>query len=179
MLLTDARRGARTGPGGELVPLDEQDRGLWDRQLIAEGTSLVTAALAQGAVGEYQLQAAISALHDEAADVESTDWAQILALYSLLMRMSDNPMVALNHAVATAMVQGPEVGLALLEPLEKDERMRGTHRLDAVRGHLFERANDPEAASAAYLAAAQKTSSLPERNYLMMRAARLRDQARA
>ncbi len=176
MLLTDARRDARTGPSGELVPLDEQDRGLWDRQLIAEGTSLVTAALARGAVGEYQLQAAISALHDEAADVESTDWAQILALYSVLMRMTDNPMVALNHAVATAMVQGPTAGLALLEQLDKDERMRGTHRLDAVRGHLFERANDLEAASASYLAAAQKTSSLPERNYLMMRAARLRDQ---
>lgn len=178
MLLTDARREARTGPNGELVPLDEQDRSRWDRQLIREGTDLVTLAMAQGAVGEYQLQAAIAALHDEAADVESTDWAQILALYGVLMRMSDNPMVALNHAVAIAMVQSPAAGLALLEPLEKDERMRGTHRLDAVRGHLLERANDFEAATASYLAAAEKTSSLPERNYLMMRAARLRAQER-
>jgi predicted RNA polymerase sigma factor len=175
MLLTDARRAARTGPNGELIPLDEQDRSLWDRQLIAEGTALVGAAMSQATVGEYQLQAAIAALHDEAAGVESTDWPQILALYSLMMRMSDNPMVALNHAVATGMVHGPTAALALLGPLEKDERLSGTHRLDAVRGHLLERANDMAAASACYLAAAEKTASLPERNYLMMRAARLRE----
>jgi len=178
MLLTDARRAARTKPNGELVPLDEQDRSQWDRQMIAEGTSLVTVAMARSPIGEYQLQAAIAALHDEAPDVESTDWPQILALYSVLKGMSDNPMIALNHAVATAMVHGPLAGLALLEPLQKDERMSGTHRLDAVRAHLLERANDPDGASACYLAAAEKTTSLPERNYLMMRAARLRGQER-
>jgi predicted RNA polymerase sigma factor len=174
MLLTDARRAARAQPNGELIPLDEQDRSLWDRQLIAEGVAMVTAAMAYGAVGEYQLQAAIAALHDEAADVESTDWPQILALYALLQRMSDNPMVALNHAVATAMVHGPKAGLALLEPLQRDERITGTHRLDAVRAHLLERDNDRDGAIACYLAAAEKTASLPERNYLLLRAARLR-----
>jgi RNA polymerase sigma factor (sigma-70 family) len=178
MLLTEARRTARTGPNGELIPLDDQDRSLWDRQLITEGIALVTNALAHGAVGEYQLQAAIAAVHDEAPDVHATDWPQILALYSVLNRMSDNPMVALNHAVATSMVYGPRAGLALLEPLEKDERLTGTHRLDAVRAHLLERAKDQDAAIASYLAAAEKTTNLPERTYLMMRAARLRDQER-
>ena len=176
MLLTEARRTARTGPNGELIPLDEQDRSLWDRQLITEGIALVTNAMAHGAVGEYQLQAAIAAVHDEAPDVHSTDWPQILALYSVLNRMSDNPMVALNHAIATSMVYGPRAGLALLEPLDRDERLSGTHRLDAVRAHLLERAKDRDAAIASYLAAAEKTTNLPERTYLMMRAARLRDQ---
>jgi predicted RNA polymerase sigma factor len=157
------------------VALDEQDRSLWDRPMIAEGAAIVTAALAQGAVGEYQLQAAIAALHDEAPDIQSTDWPRIVSLYFILMRMSDNPMIALNHAVATAMVHGPRAGLVLLEPLQKDERMAGTHRLDAVRAHLLERADDRDEASASYLAAAAKTTSLPERNYLMMRAARLRN----
>jgi len=175
MLLTDARRAARTNLNGELIPLDEQDRSLWDRQMIEEGTALVTAAMARGPVGEYPLQAAIAALHDEATGVDSTDWPQILALYSVLKGMSGNPMVALNHAVATAMVHGPHAGLALLESIEKDERMSDTHRLDAVRAHLLERADDRDGASACYLAAAEKTTSLPERNYLMMRAARLRD----
>ena len=178
MLLTEARRTARSGPSGELIPLDEQDRSLWDRQLITEGIALVTNAMAHGAVGEYQLQAAIAAVHDEAQDVHSTDWPQILALYSVLSRMSENPMVALNHAVATAMVHGPRAGLALLEPLEKDERLSGTHRLDAVRAHLLERAKDRDAAIAFYLAAAEKTTNLPERTYLLMRAAHLRDQER-
>jgi RNA polymerase sigma factor (sigma-70 family) len=178
MLLTEARRTARTGPSGELIPLDEQDRSLWDRRLITEGIALVTKAMAHGAVGEYQLQAAIAAVHDEAPDVHSTDWAQILALYSVLNRMSDNPMVALNLAVATSMVYGPPAGLALLEPLERDERLSGTHRLDAVRAHLLERAKDRDAAIASYLAAAEKTTNLPERTYLMMRAAHLRDQKR-
>jgi len=176
MLLTEARRTARTGPSGELIPLDEQDRSLWDRQLITEGIALVTKAMAHGAVGEYQLQAAIAAVHDEAPDVHSTDWPQILALYSVLNRMSDNPMVALNHAIATSMVYGPRAGLALLEPLDRDERLSGTHRLDAVRAHLLERAKDRDAAIASYLAAAEKTTNLPERTYLMMRAAHLRDQ---
>ncbi len=117
MLLTDARRPARTGPEGELIPLDEQDRTRWDREAIAEGVALITRALSRGAVGSYQLQAAIAAVHDEAARTEDTDWPQIMALYSLLKRMTDNPMVALNHAIAAAMVHGPTTGLALLQEL--------------------------------------------------------------
>jgi RNA polymerase sigma factor (sigma-70 family) len=173
MLLTDARRRARTGPQGELIPLDEQDRGLWDRAAIAEGTALVTAALARGAVGPYQLQAAIAALHDEAPSTKATDWPQILALYGLLRRMTDNPMVALNHAVATAMVHGPAAGLALLGELEADERIARHHRLEAVRAHLHEFAGDRRAAIECYRAAAGRTASIPERNYLTTRAARL------
>ncbi len=176
MLLTDARRAARTGPGGEIIPLDEQDRTLWDAQAIAQGVALVSAALRQGSVGEYQLQAAIAAVHDEAARVEDTDWPQILALYSVLKRMTDNPMVALNHAIATAMVHGPNAGLDLLRPLETDGRLSGHHRLDAVRAHLFERAGDREAAVSLYRVAAEKTTSVPERNYLMMRASRLSEE---
>ncbi len=175
MLLTDARRAARTGPHGELIPLDEQDRGLWDKAMIADGVAVVTAAFAQGAVGEYQLQAAVAALHDEAARVEDTDWPQILALYGVLMRMSDNPMVVMNHAIAAAMVHGPAKGLELLAPLERDERLSGNHRLDAVRAHLLERAGDRDAAVKLYQAAATKTSSIPEKNYLMLKAAALRD----
>lgn len=173
MLLTDARRAARTGPVGELIPLDEQDRTLWDRQAIAEGLALVDAALSSGSIGEYQLQAAIAALHDEAPRAADTDWPQILALYGVLQRMSDNPVVALNHAIATAMVDGPRAGLALLEALDKDERLAGSHRLVAVRAHLLERAGEPQAAIALYGAAAARTTSIPERNYLLMRAARL------
>lgn len=173
MLLTDARRAARTGPGGELIPLDEQDRALWDAQAIAEGVALVSDALSRGSIGEYQLQAAIAAVHDEAARAEDTDWPQILALYGLLNQMSDNPMVTLNHAIATAMVHGPNAALELLRPLDDDERMSGSHRLDAVRAHLLERAGQREAAVALYRAAALKTTSVPERNYLVMRAARL------
>jgi RNA polymerase sigma factor (sigma-70 family) len=171
MLLTDARRSARTGSNGELIPLDEQDRSLWDRSTIAEGVALVSAVLPMGAVGQYQLQAAIAALHDEAVRAEETDWPQILALYSVLMRMTDNPVVALNHAIATAMVQGPEAGLKLLDPLEG--RLSETHRLDAVRAHLLERAGECEDAVKFYRAAAIKTMSIPERNYLALRAARL------
>jgi predicted RNA polymerase sigma factor len=171
MLLTDARRRARTGPAGELVPLAEQDRSLWDRAAIDEGTALVTASLSRGAVGAYQLQAAVAALHDEAARAEDTDWPQILALYGLLKRMSDNPMVALNHAIAAAMVHGPRAGLALLSAL--DGPLAGHHRLDAVRAHLYERAGEREAAIAHYRAAAERTASLPERNYLATQAARL------
>ncbi len=174
MLLTDARRAARTGPHGELIPLDEQDRTLWDRQAIAEGVGLASAALAKGSVGEYQLQAAVAAVHDEAARAEDTDWPQILALYGMLMRMTDNPMVALNHAIATAMVHGPGAGLALLAPLEHDERLRGNHRLDAVRAHLLERAGERDAAADLYRAVAAKTTSVPERNYLLMKAARVK-----
>lgn len=177
MLLTDARRRARTGPDGELIPLDEQDRTLWDREAIEEGVALVSQALSRGAVGAYQLQAAIAACHDEAAHVDATDWPQILALYGLLQRMSDNPMLTLNQAVAVAMVHGPRAGLELLAPLERDPRLADHHRLAAVRGHLYERANDPAAAIASYQAAADRTSSTPERNYLLFKAARLRERA--
>jgi RNA polymerase sigma factor (sigma-70 family) len=172
MLLTDARRAARAGPNGELIPLDEQDRTRWDREAIAEGVALASAALSMGAVGEYQLQATITAVHDEAARAEDTDWPQILTLYEMLMRVTDNPVVALNHAIATAMVHGPRTGLALLAPLQDDERLRASHRLDAVRAHLLERAGDLDAAMALYRAAASKTSSAPEKNYLLMKAAR-------
>jgi RNA polymerase sigma factor (sigma-70 family) len=170
-LLTDARRPARTGPHGELVPLDEQDRTLWDQDAIREGVALITAALPRGPVGAYQLQAAISALHDEAPRAEDTDWPQILALYGVLGRLSDNPMVALNHAIATAMVHGPSAGLELLKAL--DDRLAGHHRLDAVRGHLLELSGDPDAAIVHYRAAAALTNSLPERHYLTTKAARL------
>jgi predicted RNA polymerase sigma factor len=173
MLLTDARRAARTGPLGELIPLDEQDRALWDRQAIAEGLALVDVAMSSGPVGEYQLQAAIAALHDEAPRAEDTDWPQILALYGVLQRMSDNPVVALNRAIATAMVEGPRAGLSLLDALDQDERLADGHRLIAVRAHLLERAGDAQAAIPLYRAAAAKTTSTPERNYLLMRAARL------
>jgi RNA polymerase sigma factor (sigma-70 family) len=173
MLLTDARRHARTGLEGELIPLTKQDRTLWDRAEIAEGIGLLTAALSQGAVGDYQLQAAIAALHDEAARAEDTDWPQILALYELLKRMSDNPMVIVNHAIAAAMVHGPSKGLELLEPLDSDPRIARHHRLDAVRGHLLEMAGDREAAIEHYRIAAARATSTPERNYLLMQAAQL------
>jgi len=173
MLLTDARRTARTGASGELIPLDEQDRTLWDQRLIAEGIVLISAALSRGSIGSYQLQAAIAAVHDEAARAEDTDWPQIVALYGLLKRMSDNPMVALNHAIAAAMVHGPAVGLELLKALDTDARMGGHYRLDAVRGHLLEMAGDHEGALRHYRAAAEGTTSIPERNYLTTKAARL------
>jgi RNA polymerase sigma factor (sigma-70 family) len=173
MLLTDARRPARTGPGGELIPLTEQDRSRWDPQAISEGVALVTAALSRGSVGEYQLQAAIAAVHDEAARAEDTDWPQILALYGVLERMSNNPMVTLNRAIAAAMVHGPATGLEMLKLLDADDRLAGHHRLDAVRAHLLEKAGDHQAAIAHYRAAADRTASIPERNYLMTQAARL------
>ncbi len=172
MLLTDARRPARTGAGGELIPLAEQDRARWDRELIAEGTALITGALARGVVGEYQVQAMIAAVHDEAASVEDTDWPQILTLYGLLERMTGNPMVALNRAIAAAMVHGPAAGLRLLEPL--DDPLAGHYRLDAVRAHLYEMAGDTQAAMAHYRAAAARTTSIPEQQYLTTQAARLR-----
>jgi RNA polymerase sigma factor (sigma-70 family) len=173
MLLTDARRAARTDADGELVALDEQDRSVWDRAAIAEGVGLITDAMAKGPVGPYQLQAAIAALHDEAASVEDTDWPQILALYQVLERLTRNPMVTLNRAVALAMVAGPRAGLALLDELAADERLAGHHRLESVRAHLLERAGEHEAAIACFVAAAAKTTSLPERRYLLGRAARL------
>jgi predicted RNA polymerase sigma factor len=173
MLLTDARRQARTGPDGELIPLDKQDRTVWDRSAIAEGIALVSKTLSRGSVGPYQLQAAIAAVHDEAARAEDTDWPQILALYGLLKRMSDNPMVALNHAIAVSMVHGPRAGLELLQTLDSDARVAGHYRLDAVRAHLLEMAGDHQAAIARYHAAAERTASIPERDYLRSQAARL------
>jgi RNA polymerase sigma factor (sigma-70 family) len=175
MLLTDARRPARTGPDGEIIPLAAQDRTLWDRDSIAEGVALITATLSKGSVGAYQLQAAIAAVHDEAARAEDTDWAQIFALYGLLKRMADNPMVSLNHAIACAMVHGPAAGLQLLEALDADPRMASHYRLDAVRAHLFEMSGDVPAAIDRYQSAAARTTSIPERNYLLTQAARLRD----
>ncbi len=173
MLLTDARRLARTSANGELIPLAQQDRTLWDQEQIAEGVALISATLPKGSVGPYQLQAAIAAVHDEAARAEDTDWPQILALYELLGRMSDNPMVKLNRAIAVAMVHGAVKGLELLDALEADARLADHHRLDAVRAHLLELANDRQAAVEYYRAAAGKTGSLPERNYLLAQAARL------
>jgi RNA polymerase sigma factor (sigma-70 family) len=173
MLLTDARRLARTTADGDLIPLAEQDRSLWDGAAIDEGTALVTASFTRGAVGFYQLQAAIAALHDEAARADDTDWPQILALYTVLKRLSDNPMVALNHAIAAAMVDGAAAGLELLKPLDADSRMAGHYRLDAVRAHFFEMSGDAERAIAHYRRAAARTASIPERNYLAGKAARL------
>jgi RNA polymerase sigma factor (sigma-70 family) len=173
MLLTDARRAARTGPDEELIPLDKQDRSLWDRAEISEGIELLTVALAKGSVGLYQLQAAIAAVHDEAERAEDTDWPQILALYELLKRVSPGPMVTLNHAIAAAMVHGPAEGLQLLRALDTDPRLANHYRLDAVRAHFMEKTGDYEAAIEHYRAAAARTTSLPERNYLMTQAARL------
>ncbi len=173
MLLTDARRAARTGPDEELIPLDKQDRSLWDRVEISEGIDLLTAALSKGSVGLYQLQAAIAAVHDEAERAEETDWPQILALYELLNRVSPSPMVTLNHAIAAAMVHGPVHGLTLLRALDTDPRLASHYRLAAVRAHLLERTGDYEAAIEHYRVAAARTTSIPERNYLMTQAARL------
>lgn len=173
MLLTDARRAARTGPDEGLVPLDKQDRTLWDRAEISEGIELLTAALSKGSVGLYQLQAAIAAVHDEAARAEDTDWPQILALYELLRRVSPNPMVMLNHAIATAMVHGPSKGLDLLKTLDGYDRLADHHRLDAVRAHLLEMLGDHESAVRHYRIAASRTTSIPEQNYLLAQAAHL------
>jgi RNA polymerase sigma factor (sigma-70 family) len=173
MLLTDARRLARTSAAGELIPLAQQDRALWDQQQIAEGVALISATLPKGSVGPYQLQAAIAAVHDETARAEDTDWPQILALYDLLRRMSENPIVALNQAVAAAMVHGPRKGLELLDALQADARLADHHRVDAVRAHLMELTGDRAGAARNYRAAASKTGSLPERNYLLTQAARL------
>jgi RNA polymerase sigma factor (sigma-70 family) len=173
MLLTDARRAARSGPGSELIPLDEQDRAKWDRAQIGEGVALLAATLPRGQVGPYQLQAAVAAVHDEAPTADATDWPQILALYTVLARISDNPMVALNQAIAVAMVDGPAAGLQRLDALASDPRLHDHHRVDAVRAHLLERAGDHAGAVTCYTRAANRTASLPERNYLLDRALRL------
>jgi RNA polymerase sigma factor (sigma-70 family) len=173
MLLTNARRKARTGANEELIPLDKQDRALWDQGEISEGLALITATLAKGSISAYQLQAAIAAVHSEAAKAEDTDWPQILALYELLKHMSNNPMVMLNHAIATAMVRGPSEGLRLLTVLDEDGRLTGHHRLAAVRAYLLEMAGDSSGATAHYRLAAEWTTSLQERNYLLRQVARL------
>jgi len=173
MLLTDARRNARTNNAGELVPLEEQDRAVWKREQIVEGVSLLSEALPRGSVGPYQLQAAIAALHDEASSAKETDWPQILALYDLLARMSDNPLVRLNQAVAAAMAYGPARGLELLDTVSADARLADQHRVHAVRAHLLELHGDRREAISNYHAAAAKSNNLAERNYLLMRAARL------
>jgi len=175
MLLTDARRSARNGSDGNLVPLAEQDRARWNRAQIAEGVSLLTNALHRDRLGAYQLQAAIAAVHDEAASTETTDWREILALYELLERLGPSPVVTLNRVVAVAMVRGPQAGLALIATLAADGGLRESHRLEAVRAHLLEMTGDATAALAAYERAATLTTSLPERRYLQKRAARLSD----
>ena len=172
MLLIDARRPARTNTEGELIPLAEQDRSLWDHERIAEGTGLLDSAVGMGKVGEYQLQAAIAAIHDRAARAADTDWPQILALYGLLEQMTGNPVVTLNRAVAAAMAEGPSTGLAVLDGI--DRSLAGHHRLEAVRAHLLEMAGDTDAALEHYHAAASLTTNLPEQRYLAKRAARLR-----
>jgi predicted RNA polymerase sigma factor len=179
MLLLDARRSARTDADGDLIPLAEQDRTLWDRASIAEGTALLNGAVAKGKVGEYQLQAAIAAIHDRAPRAEDTDWPQILSLYGLLERMTGNPVVTLNRAVAAAMVQGPSAGLAILDGM--DGALAGNHRVEAVRAHLLEMAGDADAAREHYRVAAKLTTNLPEQRYLTAQAARLKardDEAR-
>ena len=173
MLLTDARRAARTEPDGSIVPLADQDRARWNAAQIEEGVAIVTRTLGTAPVGAYQLQAAIAAVHDEAASAEDTDWPQILALYDVLEDVSPGPVVTLNRAVAVAMVDGPKAGLAVLGTLETDDRMTHTHRLDAVRGHLLEMAGESVAARESYLRAARMTASIPEQRYLALRAARL------
>jgi len=173
MLLTDARRPARTTGNGELVPLAEQDRTLWDGDKIDEGVALITEALPRGRTGPYQLQAAIAALHDEAANAEATDWPQIKALYELLLQISDNPIIALNHAVAVAMEDGATSGLQRLEVLATDKRLTEDHRLYAVRAHLLEMSGETAPACEAYRAAARRASNLPQQRYLHARAERL------
>ena len=175
LLLVDARRPARTDASGEPVPLAEQDRTLWDRELIAEGLALLDQAMGKGPVGEYRLQAAIAALHDRAPRAEETDWPQILALYGLLEQLTDNPVVTLNRAVAAGMADGPAAGLAVLDSVA--DQLDGNYRVDAVRAHLLELAGDTEAAREHYRAAAARTTSLPEQRHLTKRAARLRGSA--
>jgi RNA polymerase sigma factor (sigma-70 family) len=179
MLLTDARRHARTGPDGEIIPLDEQDRSRWSAEMIAEGVSLVNRAFEGGAVGSYSLQAAIAAVHDRARLAEHTEWSRIVGLYDALMGLSDNPMIALNRAVAVAMADGPSAGLAILELLDRDPRIRDHHRLAAVRAHLLERSGRLADALAHYRLAAEKTASTPERNYLLLKIARVTDRLRS
>jgi RNA polymerase sigma factor (sigma-70 family) len=173
MLLTEARRPARTGPGGELIPLAEQQRGRWDRAMITEGLTLVTEALRHGPepAGEYQLQAAIAALHDQAARPGDTNWAEIQALYRVLERMTGNPMVTLNRAAAAAMADGPDAGLAILDTVAG--QLGGHHRYLAVRAHLLEQAGDRAGARAGFQAAAARAGNVREQQYLITKAAQV------
>ena len=173
MLLTDARRPARTRPDGSLVPLAEQDRSQWDTQAIAEGVELITEALATTPIGPYQLQAAIAAVHDEAPQAEDTDWPQILVLYDMLHNVAPGPMVTLNRIVALAMVDGPQAGLEQLAAAEADPALAGHYRVVAVRAHLLDLAGDQRAARTHYEIAARRTLSVPEQRYLRSRAAQL------
>ena len=173
MLLSDARRAARTRPDGSLVPLAEQDRGLWDARAIAEGVGLITQALASAPIGPYQVQAAIAAVHDEAPRAEDSDWPQILSLYDLLRTIEPGPMVTLNRVVAVAMVHGPNDGLEELSDAETDPALAGHYRVSAVRAHLLEMAGDREGALSHYRRAARLTLSIPERRYLKSRATSL------
>jgi predicted RNA polymerase sigma factor len=177
MLLTDARRPARTGPGSELIPLAEQDRNRWDQHLIAEGTAILNQTMGSGRPGQYRLLAAIAALHDRAARARDTDWPQILAVYGLLEQVAPSPVVTLNRAVALAMVDGPGAALALLSTLDQPgSALAGHHRLHAVRAHLHEMAGDVDTARTHYREAAALTTSIPEQRYLVERAARLRSE---
>jgi RNA polymerase sigma factor (sigma-70 family) len=176
MLLVHARHRARTGADGSLIPMAEQDHARWDRTAIQEGVALITAALPRGPTGPYQLQAAIAAVHDEASSAQTTDWAQIAALYEVLLRLDDNPVVALNHAVAVSMVSGPGAGLELLRTLESDTRMSGNRRFHAVRAHLLERDGNPAAALAAYQAAARHATNAQQQRYLSQQITRLQNQ---
>ncbi len=173
MLLVHARHRARTNRDGSLVPMAEEDRSLWDRAAIDEGTALVAAALEHGPIGPYQLQAAIAALHDEAESAETTDWPKVAALYGLLLRLDDNPVVALNHAVAVSMVAGPQAGLELLQRLGTDPRAKADRRFHAVRGHLLEKAGNADDALEAYRAAAHVATNLRHQRYLNRQVARL------
>jgi RNA polymerase sigma factor (sigma-70 family) len=173
MLLTHARRTARTGPTGDLIPLAEQDRTRWDRPMIAEGIGLLEEVLPRHRPGPYQLQGAIAAVHAEADTFADTDWRQIVALYDVLVRISADPMVRLNSAVAVAMLKGPAAGLELLDELAADPKIADHHRLAAVRAHLLEQSGDVGAARQAYAEAAKRTTSAPEQRYLRSRAAQL------
>jgi RNA polymerase sigma factor (sigma-70 family) len=173
MLLTHARHRARSGPDGALIPMSEQDRSLWDRDAISEGVGLITAALPRGPTGPYQIQAAIAAVHDEAPSTEATDWPQIVALYRVLLRLDNNPVAALNHAVAVSMDQGPQAGLELLRQLESDPRINADRRFHAVRAHLLEMTGNIAAARDAYQAAARQAANLQQQRYLHGQIARL------
>jgi predicted RNA polymerase sigma factor len=169
MVLTEARRPARTTPTGDLIALAQQDRSLWDQAAIREGVELITAALAEGRIGPYQLQAAIAAVHDESPRAEDTDWAQILALYETLDHVAPNPMATINEAVAVAMVRGPAAGLELLGTVANDERVADHHLLHAVRAHILDMAGDNDGAASGFAAAARRTASIPEKRYLTRR----------
>ena len=175
MLLVHARHRARTRTDGSLIPMAEQDRSRWDRTAIEEGVALITAALPRGPTGPYQLQAAIAAIHDEADSAQETDWAQIAALYGVLLRLDDNPVVALNHAVAVSMVAGPRAGLTLLHRLQTDSRMTTSRRFHAVRAHLLEQVGDHGAALAAYQTAAQHATNTQQQRYLHQQITRLQN----